>query len=164
MAEILVVDDDENICSAFQHFLKNDGHNPIIASNAEDGIKAVQERHPDIAFIDIRMPGVDGIEALRRIRSLDPNVYAIVMTAYSTSQTAIEAVRLGAFDYLQKPLDLDDVRDVIDKALAAQSLSRKAAAGGEEDWQRYSMVNLVGASPRMQEVYKLIGLLTTNDV
>src|SRR6267142_6186197 len=127
MADILVVDDDENICSAFRQFLEADGHSPIIASNAEDALKAVQDRHPDLVFLDVRMPGVDGLEALKQIRALDPSVYAVIMTAYSSSQTSIEAVRLGAFDYLNKPLDLDDVRGVIDKALAAQVLSRKAS-------------------------------------
>jgi len=164
MADILVVDDDENICSAFRQFLEADGHSPIIASNAEDALKAVQERHPDLVFLDVRMPGVDGLEALKQIRALDPSVYAVIMTAYSSSQTSIEAVRLGAFDYLNKPLDLDDVRGVIDKALAAQVLSRKASENPPDEWERYSLVNLVGSSPRMQEVYKLIGLLTTNDV
>ncbi len=164
MAEILIVDDDENMCSAFRQFLQSEGHTPIIASNAEDAIKSVAKEHPHVVFMDIRMPGVDGLEALKQIRAIDPSAYVVVMTAYSTSQTSIEAVRLGAFDYLHKPLDLDDVRDVIEKALAAQTLSRKAAAIEANEWERYSLVNLVGSSPRMEEVYKLIGLLTTNDV
>lgn len=164
MAEILIVDDDENMCSAFRQFLETEGHTPIIASNAEDAVTNVAKEHPDVVFMDIRMPGVDGLEALKQIRALDPDVYVVVMTAYSTSQTSIEAVRLGAFDYLQKPLDLDDVRRVIDKALSAQALSRKASAIAGSEWERYSLVNLVGSSPRMQGIYKLIGLLTTNDV
>ncbi|HLH31350.1 MAG TPA: sigma-54 dependent transcriptional regulator [Terriglobia bacterium] len=164
MAEILVVDDDENVCSAFRQFLKAEGHSPIIASNAEDALRAVHDRHPDVMFIDVRMPGVDGLEALRQIRTSDPNIYAIVMTAYGTSQTSIEAVRLGAFDYLHKPLDLNDVRDVIDKALAAQVLSKKAAENESDGKDEYLLINLVGSSHKMQDVYKLIGLLTTNDV
>jgi DNA-binding NtrC family response regulator len=164
MAEILIVDDDENMCSAFRQFLEAEGHTPIIASSAADAVNSVSEKHPDLVFMDIRMPGVDGLEALKQIRALAPNIYVVVMTAYSTSQTSIEAVRLGAFDYLHKPLDLDDVRHVIEKALAAQTLSRKAAALETNEWERYSLVNLVGSSLKMREIYKLIGLLTTNDV
>ena len=164
MAEILIVDDDENMCSAFRQFLESDGHVPIIASNAEDAVKCVSTKHPDLVFLDIRMPGVDGLEALRQIRAVAPDIYVVIMTAYSTSHTSIEAVRQGAFDYLHKPLDLDDVRHVIDKALNAQELSRKATAMAANEWEQYAMVNLVGRSTRMQAVYKLIGLLTTNDV
>jgi DNA-binding NtrC family response regulator len=164
MAEILVVDDDENISSAFRQFLQAEGHRPIIVSNAIDALEAVRKQHPDMIFMDLRMPGIDGLEALKRVRESDPNAYVVIMTAYSTSQTSIEAIRSGAFDYLHKPLDLGDVRHVIDKALTAQKLSRKAAARGTDQWDQYSLVNLVGKSARMQEVYKLIGLLTTNDV
>lgn len=164
MAEILIVDDDENVCSAFRQFLQADGHTALIASNTEDAVKTVAQDHPDLVFMDIRMPGVDGLEALRQIRALDPATYVVIMTAYGTSQTSIEAMRLGAFEYLNKPLDLDDVRYLIEKALNAQALSRKAAAVQSNEWERYSIVNLVGSSHAMQEAYKLIGLLTTNDV
>ncbi len=72
MAEILVVDDDETMCAAFRRFLEADGHRPIIASNAEDAMKAVNDEHPDLVFLDVRMPGVDGLDVLRRIREIDP--------------------------------------------------------------------------------------------
>ena len=164
MAEILVVDDDENMCSAFKQFLEAEGHTPIIAANAEDGVKAATSRRPDLVFMDIRMPGAGGLEAMKQIRAAVPDITVVVMTAFSTSQTSIEAVKLGAFEYLHKPLDLDDVRHVIDKALTAQSLSRKTASVEEDEWEKYSLVNLVGANSRMREVYRLIGLLTTNDI
>jgi DNA-binding NtrC family response regulator len=165
LAKILIVDDDENMSVAFRQFLKSDGHHPIIASNAAEGLDAVQKEHPDVVFMDIRMPGIDGLEGLKRIRQFDPNAYVVIMTAYSSSQTSIEAMRFGAFDYLNKPFDLDDVRHIIEKALTAQTLSRKAAAESDTNsWERDSLVNLVGNSVRMREIYKLIGLLTTNNV
>lgn len=164
MANILVVDDDEDICSAFRQFLSEEGHTPIIAGNAEDALKSVEDSHPDLVLMDIRMPGTDGLEALRRIRQVDPNVYVVIMTAYGTSQTSIEAMRLGAYDYLTKPLDLDVVNSLISKALEAQAVSRKVAAEPSGEWEKYSLVNLVGKSPMMQEDYKLIGLFAANDV
>ena len=162
VAAILIVDDDESICSVFIQFLSEQGHVPHIASNASDALKVVVESRPDLVIMDIRMPGTDGLEALRSIREIDPDVCVIIMTAYGTSQTSIEAVRLGAYEYLTKPLDLDIVASVIDKALEAQALSREAR-GESEEWGKYSLVNLVGKSAPMQEAYKRIGLLTTND-
>jgi DNA-binding NtrC family response regulator len=164
MANILVVDDDENMGSAFRHFLMEEGHAPTIVSNAQDAVRTVVESRPDLVFMDIRMPGTDGLEALQRVRQVDPNLYVVIMTAYGTSQTSIEAVRLGAFEYLTKPLDLDDVKVLIAKALEAQKLSRELDSSTAEEWEKYPLVNLIGKSYPMQETYKLIGLLTTNDV
>lgn len=164
MARILVVDDDENICSAFQQFLERDGHTPLIASNAEDAVKTVVAENPDLVIMDIRMPGTDGLAALHRIKQLSPHTDVIIMTAFGTSQTSIEAMRLGAFEYLNKPFGLEEVREVIDKALETQSLSRKAGKSAQDQWDKYSGVSLVGKSPRMQEAYKRIGLLSTNNV
>ena len=164
MASILVVDDDETLCSAFRQFLTQEGHQPTIVSNAQDAVRTVVESPPDLVFMDIRMPGTDGLEALHRLRQVDPNLYVVIMTAYGTSQTSIEAIRLGAFEYLTKPLDLDDVKFIIDKALKAQALTREISKTPKEDWGQYPLVNLIGHSPQMQETYKLIGLLTTNDV
>ena len=104
MADILVVDDDENICAAFKQFLKEEGHSPLIASNAHDALSYIKESHPDLVFMDIRMPGTDGLEALRRIRESDSDLSVVIMTAYGTSQTSIDAARLGAYEYLMKPL------------------------------------------------------------
>jgi DNA-binding NtrC family response regulator len=164
VANVLVVDDDETMCAAFRHFLLEEGHVPMIVSNAQDAVQTVSEAHPDLVLMDIRMPGIDGIEALQRLREVDPGVYVVIMTAYGTSQTSIEAMRLGAFDYMTKPLDLDDLRNVIDKALEAQSIRRELHQAPAEDWERYSLVNLIGNNPLMQETYKLIGLLASNDV
>jgi DNA-binding NtrC family response regulator len=164
MANILVVDDDENLCAAFRQFLSEEGHNPIIVSNAQDAIKSVKQAHPDLVIMDIRMPGISGLEALTQIRQADPNAYVVIITAYGTSQTSIEAIRLGAFEYLMKPLDLDDVRAVIDKALEAQALRRQIQNEPGEAWEKYPLVILVGRNPRMQAAYKMIGLLTTHDV
>jgi DNA-binding NtrC family response regulator len=164
MADILVVDDDENICAAFKQFLTEKGHAPLIASNAQDALSAVGEAHPDLVIMDVRMPGTDGLEALRMIREVDPDVSVLIMTAYGTSQTSIEAMRLGAFDYLTKPLDLDILASVIDRALDARSLGRKLDADASDHPHPDSTANLAGSSPQMEAVYKRIGLLSTNDV
>ena len=165
MASILIVDDDEEICSALGQFVTEEGHTALVASNAADAIGIVGESHPDLVLMDIRLAGMmDGLEALPTIRQLAPEAYVVIMTAYGTSQTSIEAMSRGAFEYLTKPLDLDVIKPVIEKALEAKALSRAPQAVLAEEWEKYRLVNLVGNSASMQEVYKRIGLLTTNDV
>ena len=122
MARVLIVDDDENICSAFKLFLAELGHTALVASNANDALALVEEDSPDLVVMDIRMPGTDGLEALPAIRRIAPDVPVVMMTAYGTSQTSIEAVQRGAYDYLTKPLDLDVVKPVIERALEARAL------------------------------------------
>ena len=160
MADILVVDDDQSIATAFERFLRHEGHECALASNAEDALRLVEERHPALVFMDVRMPGVDGLQALKTLRGRHPDVYVVIMTAHGTSQTSIDAIRDGAFEYVTKPLDLDELRTIIGHALSARG-GDGAAAG---DAGQQPRVALVGDSPAMQEVYKLIGLLATNDV
>ena len=162
MAEILVVDDDQSIATAFERFLRHEGHVCIVASNVEDAMRLVGERDPDLVVMDIRMPGVDGLQALQQLRSRYPDIYVVMMTAYGTSQTSIDAIRAGAFEYLTKPLDLEQLRTVIRHALAARRSRDQAATGPEE--QPSPQVRLVGEVSAMQEVYKMIGRLATNDV
>jgi two-component system nitrogen regulation response regulator GlnG len=162
MAEILIVDDDLSVATAFERFLKHEGHACSVASNADDAIRLAGERNPDLVMLDIRMPGADGLEVLPRLRALYPDTYVVMMTAYGTSQTSIDAIRSGAFEYLTKPLDLNQLRSVIDRALAARGSRRELA--GAEVAEPLPRVALVGETPMMQDVYKLIGRLATHDV
>ncbi|MBW2689972.1 MAG: sigma-54-dependent Fis family transcriptional regulator [Deltaproteobacteria bacterium] len=166
MAHILVVDDDERICKVFNEFLSGEGHEPEIASNAAEALESVRAGRPDLVLMDVRMPGTSGLEALQMIRQVDSDIHVVIMTAYGTSQTSIEAMRLGAYDYLIKPLDLHELKKVINSALEARALSHKIEDedGTSDGLEKYSMVNLVGSTPRMQEAYKLIGILATNTV
>ncbi len=164
MADILVVDDDQSVAKAFEHFLAFDGHTCRIASNAEDAIRLVEEKRPHLVMMDVRMPGIDGLQALQQMRTRFPGISVVIMTAYGTSQTSIDAIRAGAFDYLTKPLDLDDLREVISKALAAQHIAEAVGASNRETGSEAPPVSLVGATPVMLDVYKLIGRLATNSV
>ncbi len=159
MADILVVDDDRSVAAAFQQFLKREGHQCRLASNAADAVRMIEERHPALVIMDIRMPGVDGLQALKEIRQKYPDVYVVMMTGYGTSQTSIDAIRSGAFDYLTKPPDLDELRQVIQKALGAQDAERSVEAPVDADPPR-----LVGDSAAMRELYKTIGRLAAIDV
>jgi DNA-binding NtrC family response regulator len=162
MADILVVDDDQSVASAFEYFLADEGHQARFASSAADAAALIEARRPDLVFMDVRMPGVDGLQALESFRARFRDLSIVIMTAYGTSQTSIDAIRAGAFDYLTKPLDLAELRSVISNALAAQR-GREAAGAADED-RPAPRVSLVGESAAMLEVYKMIGRLATNDV
>ena len=159
MADILIVDDDASVAGALQRFLESEGHAFRVASNAADGVRLIGERRPDLVMMDIRMPGVDGLAALDQVQARYPGVCVAMMTGYGTSQTSIDAMKAGAFDYLTKPPDLDELRRLIARALAAGQSVGDAAAAAEP-----AAPSLVGETPAMVELYKMIGRLASNDV
>lgn len=164
MAAILVVDDDQSIITAFRRFLTDEGHQVLTAGSGPDALALLGSEQPQLVFMDVRMPGMSGLKALEEMRRDHPDLPIVIMTAYGTSQTSIDAIRAGAFDYLAKPLDLDDLRAVMAKAISAlQSTSAPDAA--EPEWADAERpVQLVGSTPGMLQVYKMIGRLATNDV
>jgi DNA-binding NtrC family response regulator len=162
MADILVVDDDQSVATAFERFLDAEGHACRLASGAAEAMRMIEQQPPNVVIMDIRMPGVDGLQALQQFRSRFPGIYIVMMTAYGTSQTSIDAIRSGAFDYLTKPLDLDQLREVIGKALTAQQVVEHPAAPNGSEGTTAPVVSLVGDTPVMLEVYKMIGRLATN--
>ena len=165
MSKILVVDDEEKVCWAFEQFLKEEGHTTVIASNAQEALEKLSAESPELVIMDVRMPGqMDGLDALAEMKRLDPDVYVIIMTAYGTMQTAIKAMQSGAYDYIIKPLDLDQVKLVIERALKSRKQSQELALLRSEVMGKYQKDNIVGNSPKMQEIYKLIGTLTTNNI
>lgn len=161
MADVLIVDDEQSVAEAFSRFLTFDGHVAHIASSGEDALRHLDQSRPDLVVMDVRMPGMDGLQALVEMRRRFPDLYVVIMTAFGTSQTSIDAIRAGAFDYLTKPLDLDHLRSVIQKALASQQVRRDLVPA---DPVVSDMPALIGDSASMQEVYKLIGRLASNDV
>ncbi|MEP6918496.1 MAG: response regulator, partial [Acidobacteriota bacterium] len=163
MADILVVDDDHSIVTAFERFLAHEHHSARAATNAQDALRLIGEHPPDLVIMDVRMPGMDGLQALNEIRTRYPHLTVVIMTAYGTSQVSIDAIRAGAFDLLTKPFTLDDLRSIIEKALATQRTpptSESTIAGSATD----VLVNLVGQTPVMLAVYKIIARLATNEV
>ena len=162
MADVLVIDDDPAIARAFERFLHHDHHEYRLAGSAEEGLRLLGERVPQLVFMDVRMPGLDGLRALPMMRSKFPAAEVVIMTAHGSSQTSIDAIRAGAFDLLTKPLDVGELRQIIAKVTAAQAVRSKVASAGQVDATENSA--LVGDSPSMLEVFKLIGRLATLDV
>lgn len=125
---IAVVDDDELIRSWFEYQLQADGHEVITAADGDEGVRLIIEELPEIALVDLKLPGIDGLEVTRQVIEARPEVIVVMMTAHGSIQTAVEAMRLGAADYLPKPLDIDEVRIVLQKAEERISLVRENRA------------------------------------
>jgi two-component system response regulator AtoC len=114
---ILVVDDQKEICDIFQDALTQEGYEVLTATNGVEAVSLGEQNRPDLAILDIKMPEMDGIEVLQKLREVRGDVEVIMLTGYGTLMTAKEAMRLGAYDYLTKPFDLGLVKSIIREAL-----------------------------------------------
>ncbi|WP_027176099.1 MAG: sigma-54-dependent transcriptional regulator [Desulfovibrio aminophilus] len=162
MAEILIVDDDLHLRQSFEKLLAGEGHTVRAAASGEAGLRMVEERSPDLVVMDVRMPGMDGLTAFQAMRKVDPKLQAIIMTAFGTTETAIEATKMGAFDYVLKPFDIPDILDLIRRALEAGALMRgRVGLGPSVEAERGEA--LVGTGKAMNEVYKAIGRAAPTD-
>jgi len=160
MAKILIVDDDAQLRISFEKLLAAEGHEVRAASSGEAGIAAVRDDPPDVAVMDVRMPGMDGLTAYQRMREIEPRLPVIIMTAYGTTETAIEAIKMGAFDYILKPFDIPDILRLIGQALEAAQPARRSGAAATDAGEGEM---LVGRSPAMHEIYKAIGRVAATD-
>lgn len=162
---ILVIDDDEGLRYSLERVLSARGYEIIQAASGEDGLKVAEKEKPAVILLDNRMGGITGIETLQHLRSVSPDSMVILMTAFGTTQTAIEAMKFGAFDYIIKPFDVAKILGLIEKALAAyadlhQSKDEYEPMLNSEDYRE----GIVGSSEAMQEVFKVIGQVAASDV
>ena len=165
MKHVLVIDDDEKICWAFEQFLESEGYSPSIANNAEEGLRRIAADKPDVVLLDVRLPGMSGLEALGEIKAHHPWVIVVIITAYDDVETTIEAMRLQAFDFVPKPIDLDIVKSVLDRAFRTQSVRSALPTDTTDDSPTAQIGHrLVGKSSQMREIYKLIGVMASNTV
>jgi len=161
---VLIVDDDDEIRYSLSRVLGSQGYEIDTAASGEEGIQKIRTGPaPDLVFMDIRMTGINGIESLQHMRSINPNLQVILMTAFGTAQTAIEAMKFGAFDYVMKPFDPEKVIELslgaIDAAKDLKSASGYKTKVNQEDYKE----GIVGNSPAMQEVFKVIGQVAASD-
>jgi DNA-binding NtrC family response regulator len=163
MATILVIDDDSGVCRAFSLFLGRDGHQAISASSAEEGLELAARERPALIFLDVRLPGMSGLDALVRLSDVVPGTPVVVMTGHGTLSTAVEAVRRGAFDYLAKPVGLEAARAVVARALAHSGRSAALEAARRELADFPPEALLVGRGPAMQGLYRQIAAAAAGD-
>ena len=157
MKSVLIIDDDALIRKTLSSHLAKKGFEVGLAEFGEEGIRKFSTTCPDLVILDIRLPDTDGIEVLRKIKEMNSRAYVLVMTAYDDMRTTVDAIKLGAFEYLVKPLNTIDLDLTVEKAIQVRSLEEKVSYLVEEKQKEYTIDNIIGRSPQMREVFKLIG-------
>ena len=153
---VVVIDDEVNAASALETLLREDGYEVGRAHDGESGLALLEKSDPDVVLTDLRMPGMDGLELLTRIKEIRPDTLVILMTAYGTVKTAVKAMKLGAEDYLGKPIDVEELELVLQRAVEKKRLLEEARLLRERLDHKYSLDNLVGESPGMLAAFKTI--------
>jgi two-component system, NtrC family, response regulator PilR len=156
---LLIVDDEQSMREWLTIALSQDGFDVESAASGEDALKVLERIPVDLALVDLRMPGLDGLATLRRVKQVDEAVSVVIMTAYATAETAVQALKEGAYDYIIKPFKVDELRHLVQKALEERRLRGENLRLRREIEQRYQFGNLIGKSPRMQEVFSTIARL-----
>jgi two-component system nitrogen regulation response regulator GlnG len=163
MDRILLIDDEADVQYSFQRIFDSPDIELTTATSGEEALKIAPKFKPDLVIMDIRMGGISGLETLRRLRDTNGKLPVIMMTAYGTTQTAIEAMKLGAFDYLLKPFDVPKLQQIVTEALkAARGMQQVVSYQPLLESEDYDL-GIVGRSESMQEVFKLIGQLSASD-
>jgi two-component system nitrogen regulation response regulator GlnG len=163
MQTLLIVDDEKNVLYSLEKALKSDGYAILTADTAKRAIELVRTARPDAVLLDVRLPDMSGLDAFQRMRDYDPRLPVIIVTAHGTTDTAIEAMKRGAYEYLLKPVRLNELRQIVASAIEVSRLSRVPAVFDQED-EPPAVDRIVGQSPAMQRVYKDIGRVAAQDV
>ena len=159
-AKILVIDDEPDIGLLFSKILSEEGHRVLVSLDGKEGISMVKREKPDLIFLDLKLPGMDGIEVLREIRRFDKDLLVIVLTGYGSVETAVEAMKLGAFDYLSKPVNFDTINTTLKNALITQASTKV----GTEAVEKIDLDHIAGDSPQMQKVLNLVETVAPHDI
>src|SRR5260370_11184210 len=162
MACLLVVDDEPNVLYSIEKIFRSEGVSVLTSQSAAKGLELVESHRPDVVLLDVRLGDMSGLEAFDRIRKVDPRLPVIFITAFSTTETAIEAMKRGAFEYLLKPLDFHQLHEVVQRALELSRFRHVPAVFADATTGDLADL-IVGRSAAMQEVYKSIGRVAPRD-
>jgi nitrogen regulation protein NR(I) len=162
LSRVLIIDDDDQLRKSFVKLLTEEGYSVESAPSGETGLELVQKEVPDLVVLDMRLPGMNGFETFKAIHDIEPKLPVIIMTAYGTTETAIEATKIGAYDYILKPFDIPEMLKVIGQALEAGRFMRSPVNMDAVPEDAYGE-SIIGRSEQMQEVYKAIGRVSATD-
>jgi two-component system nitrogen regulation response regulator GlnG len=154
---VLIIDDEKDVHYSFRRLLEKEPLEILSAESGDEGVRLARKSSPDVIVMDIRMGHTNGLDTLKELRQLNPKQVVIMMTAYGTSQTAIEAMKLGAYDYVLKPFDIPRLKQLLSEALTAAQAMKQIVAFPTKQNTEETRQTIVGNSPVMQQVYKLIG-------
>jgi len=160
---ILVADDDASIRSLLKQLLSDEGYSVVEATTGTEVVEKVKETNPDLVIMDVRMPELDGIEALSKLKVSSPKTSVLIMTAFGSSNNAIRAMELGAFDYITKPFELDKISHTVKRVIEYRDLTSEVQVLRDEISSLVQTERIVGNSPAMQEVYKTVGKVAKAD-
>lgn len=161
---ILVVDDEEEMRLVLNEALTNRGFEVEEATDGESALKRLHQTSFDVVLLDVRLPGMNGLDALLQMKTLDPDLVVIIMTAFGSKELALQAMKSGAYDYFTKPFKLEEMGVVLRRALEKRQLQHELQALRERLRQEYTVSNIIGQSPKMREIFRLIHKLAETDV
>ena len=164
MGRILIVDDDLSLCHFLKKTLSQKGYEIITCHSGRDAIGIVNEQEPNLVLLDNKLPDWTGLDILKEMKQSHPKMPMVIMTAFGTTDTAIEAMRLGAFDYILKPFELEEIFELVAKGLEANKLMKRTVAIPALSEYMEDSDQIIGKSKVIQEVYKLIGQVAESDV
>lgn len=154
--KIMVVDDDPNICALLSDNLTEEGHQVQAANNGKDALKRIKQEEFDVIITDLEMRGMNGLELIQRIKNIRPEAITLIITAFGTIESAVEAIKLGAFHYISKPFQLSEVSSMVEKALHEKNLRNELSRLRKEEEICFSFGHLIGKSKPMHDVFQLI--------
>lgn len=164
MPTLLVIDDEAGIRFTIREVLQSQDLRVLVAENAEEGLRLTRDESPDVVLLDIRLGAESGLDVFHRLRAIDPKLLVVFITGHGTAETAIEAMKLGAFDYLVKPLDLRELQHVVEQALKISHLVHVPAAVESDAQLSEASDRLIGSAPSMQSLFKQMGRVAPLDV
>ena len=161
--KILVVDDELSMREFLSILLEREGYSTLLAENAESALQLLESEDFALVISDVNMPGLDGIRLLERIKKLTPETAVLLITAFSTAEQAVEAMKLGAYDYIAKPFKVEEIKVLVRNALEKRTLQKENIRLKQEIQERYGFSGLIGKSKKMREVYTLIEKVSTSN-
>ncbi len=165
MEKLLIVDDDESIRESLRATFSQAGYKIFVAEDAQSGLEQFDRFHPDLIICDLKLPGMNGIEFLKRVKTFNGHLPFIMITAYDDSHSTIEAIQQGAYDYIEKPFDVERLKVIVRRALEGRKISEHLSATISKDLDEYKLENsFIGKTPVMKEILKKIGRVSTNRV
>jgi DNA-binding NtrC family response regulator len=165
--KLLILDDDPDILDVLREFFESDDLELLLENDGESALERIKRERPNVALIDVNLPNKSGIDVLREIKTIDPRICVIIMTGNMTTQNAIEAMKYGAYDYLTKPLDMNRLETVLNKAFQSSLLTREIRIIGSSASTPASEEEgadvMIGSCPEMTEIWKMVGMISDSD-
>ncbi len=162
-SRILVVDDEHLIRWSLEQSLKKQGYDVITAASGEEALRLVQDEIPELMLLDIQLPGMDGLQVLEKVKEIDGEIIVVMVTALGVLETAVKAMRLGAYDYINKPFNLDELSIIVKKALETRQLRKEVAHLRSAQESKFGIDNIIGESRHMKQVLDMVRKVAKSD-